>query len=96
VAAGAGLLVAADAAHSESADLRAQIVRPNGCSSSSCTRATDAYQAYEYMQPFGYGAIALGAALAVGTVTYTFWPRSNGPMLKVGASGVLMEGIWTW
>jgi hypothetical protein len=94
VAAGVGLLVAADAAQSESSDLRAQIVRPNGCSNSPCTRATDAYEAYAYMKPFGYGAIALGAAFAAGTLTYTFWPRSSGPMLKVGTSRVILEGTW--
>jgi hypothetical protein len=46
------------------------------------------------LENMGRGALGLGAALAIGTVIYAVFPRQRGAMVRVGSSGVAVEGTW--
>jgi hypothetical protein len=93
VGAGVGFLVTANAQESHGYGVAAK--HQNGCYGE-CPAAVDSWETTRPLRGVGYGALAIGAALGAGTLTYALWPRSGGPTLKVGAAGVRLEGTWTF
>jgi hypothetical protein len=94
---GAGLLVASGVVEGNAADLARQGRNPvNRCTerTHACYGSTGGFETMAPLRDLGKGGVVVGAALAAGTLTYALAPRSGGPALKVGASGVLVEGTW--
>jgi hypothetical protein len=94
---GAGLLVASGVGEGNAAE-RAADGRSlkNRCDerTHACYGASEGFETMAPLRDIGEGGILIGAAVAAGTLTYAFVPRGGGPALKVGTSGVLVEGTW--